>query len=279
MPAPVLATTEWLEAHLDDPAVKVIAVLARDASSDYTDGHVPGAIRWFWKDALWHDTDREFPTPDEMARRLGGVGIREGDTILLYGGLIQFATYAFWVLKMNDHADVRMLDGSRRKWLAEGRPLEVEPPRTELVEYRPQSSDQSSRLGRDDVRAHLEDPGRLLLDVRTPEEYAGERVGVAPGPDHGAERYGRIPGSVHLYFRELLNEDDNFPDEQELRTRLDGVGITVGSGRETIVYCRLSHRVTLAWFVMHYLLGLEDVRIYDGSWTEWGSIVGFPIER
>jgi thiosulfate/3-mercaptopyruvate sulfurtransferase len=279
MPAPVLVTTEWLEAHLDDPAVKVIEVLASDESSDYADGHVPGAVRWFWKGALWHETDREFPAPDEMARRLGGADIREGDTIVLYGGLIQFATYAFWVLKMNGHPDVRMLDGSRRKWLAEGRPLEVEPPRTEPAEYRPQPADQSSRVGRDDVRAHLDALGRLLLDVRTPEEYAGERVGVAPGPDHGAERSGRIPGSVHLFFRELLNEDDTFRDEQALRKALDGVGVTAGSGRETVVYCRLSHRATLAWFVMRYLLGFEDVRVYDGSWTEWGSIVGFPIER
>lgn len=278
MASAALVTTEWLEAHLDDPTMRVIEVLADDAATDYEDGHIPGAIRWFWKDACWHETDREFATPEEMAERLGAIGVRETDTIVLYGSRIQFSTYALWALRMAGHPDVRILDGSRLKWLAEGRPTQVEAPAVTPVAYTPQVGDASSRLGRDDVRAHLDDPGRLLLDVRSPEEYGGERVGLA-GADHGAERYGRIPGAVHLFFRELLNEDDTFKDPEELRPILEGVGITSDSERETVVYCRLSHRATLAWFTMTELLGLEGVRVYDGSWTEWGSIVGFPVER
>jgi len=278
-PTPPLVATDWLEAHLDAPDVRIVEVVAWSESHDYEDGHIPGAIRWFWKDALWHDTDREFPTPEQMADRLGAAGIGETDTIVLYGDLIQFATYAFWVLTMTGHPDVRLLEGSRRKWVAEGRALEVAVSSTEPVTYRSQRGDQSSRLGRDDVRAHLGDPGRVLLDVRSPEEYAGERVGMSATGDHGAERYGRIPEAQHLFFRELLEEDDRFKSADELRSILATCGVAADSGRETVVYCRLSHRATLAWFVMRYILGLEDVRVYDGSWTEWGSIVGFPIER
>ncbi|MDA0352898.1 MAG: sulfurtransferase [Chloroflexi bacterium] len=274
-----LVSTEWLQAHLDDPTVRVIEVVAWPESHDYEDGHIPGALRWFWKAALWHDTDREFPTPEEMADRLGRAGIRDTDTIVLYGDLIQFATYAFWVLTMTGHPDVRLLEGSRRKWVAEVRALDVDVPSVAPVTYRAQAEDQSSRVGRDDVREHLGNPGRVLLDVRSPEEYAGERVGMSATGDHGAERYGRIPGAVHLFFRELLTDDDQFKSEGELRSILASRGVVADSERETVVYCRLSHRATLAWFVMRYVLGLDDVRVYDGSWTEWGSIVGFPIER
>ena len=278
MTAP-LVTGDWLEEHLDDPGVRVVEVVAWPERHDYEDGHIPGAIRWFWKDALWHDTDREFPTPEEMAARLGRAGIRETDTIVLYGDSIQFATYAFWVLTMTGHPDARLLEGSRRLWVAEGRPLEVKAPSIEPVAYQPRPGDQSSRVGREDVRAHLDDPGRVLLDVRSPAEYAGERVGMSAERDHGAERYGRIPGAQHLFFRELLEEDDQFKPEAELRSLLASRGVEIDSSRETVVYCRLSHRATLAWFVMRYLLGFEQVRVYDGSWTEWGSIVGVPIER
>ncbi len=274
-----LVSTDWLERHLDDPTVRVIEIVAWPESRDYEDGHIPGAIRWLWKDALWHDTDREFPTPAEMAERLGAAGIRESDTIVLYGELIQFATYALWVLTMTGHPDVRLLEGSRRKWVAERRPLEVDVPVVEPVAYRTQRGDLSSRLGRDDVRAHLGSPDRVLLDVRSPEEYAGERVGMSATGDHGAERYGRIPGAQHLFFRELLEEDDRFKPEAELRSILASRGVSAEDDRETVVYCRLSHRATLAWFAMRFVLGFEDVRVYDGSWTEWGSIVGFPIER
>ena len=134
-------------------------------------------------------------------------------------------------------------------------------------------------MGRDYVLAGLGAPGRLLLDVRSPEENSGERVSPYPNFDHGAERVGRIPGAVHLFFREFLNDDDTFKSVEELRSICAGVGATPENAAEIVTYCRLSHRATLAWFVMHYLLGNENVRIYDGSWTEWGSIVGFPVER
>lgn len=244
----------------------------------YRVGHVPGAVWWYWKTTLWHDTDREFPTPQVMSRRLGDIGVTPETTVVLYGDPVQYGAYAFWVLSMCGHPDIRLLDGAKTRWCAEGRPLATETPRVTPVEYRPRPGDTASRVGRDDVRAGLGRPGRLLLDARSPEEYHGERVMPPPFFDHGAERTGRIPGAVHLYYRDLLNEDDTFKNPDELERVLRARGAARDRG-EIVVYCRLSHRATLVWVAMHHLLGYENVRVYDGSWTEWGSIVGFPVEK
>ncbi|MBI4312816.1 MAG: sulfurtransferase [Chloroflexi bacterium] len=273
-----LVSTAWLAEHLDDPKVRVIEVSSAIEDTAYREGHVPGAAWWYWKAALWHPTDREFATSEAMAQRLEVLGVTPDTTIVLYGRPVQFGTYAFWTLSMCGHRDVRMLDGGIARWRAEGRPLSAETPIFTPAAYAPTPRDESSRMGRDDVRAGLGRPGRLLLDVRTPEEYSGQRVTGPGGFDHGAERAGRIPGAVHLFFRELLNEDDTFKDPQTLRRLLAGVGIR-DPRQDVVVYCRLSHRATLAWFAMRYLLGYQDVKVYDGSWTEWGSIVGFPVER
>lgn len=278
---PRLVSCAWLAEHLDDPDVRVIEVSASPDDGVYREGHIPGALWWFWKDALWHQTDREFATPKELAQRLGSIGISPDTTIVLYGNPVQFGTYAFWVLTLCGHRDVRMLDGARTRWIEEGRPLLLDAPLFPAVDYLPGTADQSSRMGRDNVRANLGQSGRLLLDVRSPEEYSGERVSPSSlfGVDHGAERSGRIPGAIPLHFRELVNEDDTFLSPDELRSKFVNAGAIADSSEEVVIYCRLSHRATLAWFAMEYILGLDNVRIYDGSWTEWGSIVGFPIEK
>jgi len=274
-----LVSGVWLAEHLDDPGVRIVEVSASPDDTAYREGHIPGAVWWYWKEALWHPTDREFPTPDEMAERLGRIGVSPETTVVLYGSPVQFGTYAFWVLTMCGHRDIRLLDGSRTRWEAEGRPLTKEVPTFPVVAYQPGTEDLSSRVGREDVRANLGQKGRVLLDARSPEEYEGERVGPPPGFDHGAERTGRIPGATHLYFRELLHGDDLFLQPEELRALCAGLGATPDTSDEIVTYCRLSHRATLVWFAMRYLLGFTNVRVYDGSWTEWGSIVGFPVEK
>ena len=273
-----LVSAAWLAERLASPGLRVIEVASVNDAAAYRAGHIPGAVWWYWKAALWHDTDREFPTPEAMASRLGRVGVTPETTVVLYGDPVQYGAFAFWVLSMCGHPDVRLLDGAKTRWCAEGRPLSTETPRAAPVEYRPRPGDTASRVGRDDVRAGLGRPGRLLLDARSPEEYRGERVMPPPFFDHGAERTGRIPGAVHLYYRELLNEDDTFkrPDELERVLRARGAARDRG---EIVLYCRLSHRATLVWVAMRHLLGYENVRVYDGSWTEWGSIVGFPVEK
>ena len=279
-----LVSCGWLANRVDDPKVRVIEVSAANDDAAYRAGHIPGATWWFWKDALWHPTDREFITPDQLALRLGSMGVSPTDTVVIYGDPVQFGTYAFWVLTMAGHKNLRLLDGGRKRWIADDRPLSKEPPVYLPAPYPPGTADLTSRVGRDDVRAKLGQPGRRLLDVRAPEEYRGERVSPPSGEvrfgfDHGAERAGRIPGAAHLFFRELVNSDDTFLSPEELRVLLDRVGAAEDAGTEVVAYCRLSHRATLAWFAMKFLLGRENVLVYDGSWTEWGSIVGFPIEK
>jgi len=274
-----IVTTDWLAGHLDDPQVRVLEVSSEIEDTTYRQGHIPGAQSWFWKNLCWHDTNREFVTPDALAARLGPQGISAHTTLVLYGDPVQYGTYAFWSLTMAGHADLRVLDGGRTKWFAEDRPVATDVPEFSPVEYIPRSGDTQMRLGRENVREHLGDPQRLLLDVRSPEEYSGERVMEYGKFDHGAERGGRIPGAVSLYFKELLNPDDSFKSPVQLREILKGVGADPQRVEEIVCYCRLSHRATLAWTAMTHVLGYPDVKIYDGSWTEWGSIVGYPVEK
>jgi len=274
-----LVTTAWLAERLDDTSVRVIEIGATGDDVEYRAGHIPGAIHFFWKDLCWHDTDREFVTPGEMADRLGAVGIGPSTTLVLYSDRVQYGTYGFWALTMAGHRNLKLLDGSRTKWVSEGRPLTTEFQQFEAVPYPPPSADASSCVGRDNVLDNLGSEDRLLLDVRSPEEYSGERVMPPPGFDHGAERTGRIPGAVHLFYRDLVNDDDTYLSPDQLRDRFNTAGAAPDQTREVVTYCRLSHRATLAWFAMTRILGWDHVRIYDGSWTEWGSIVGFPIEK
>jgi thiosulfate/3-mercaptopyruvate sulfurtransferase len=277
--APQLVSGAWLAAHLDDHDLRILEVSATPDDAEYRQGHIPGALRWYWKDALWHATDREFPSPQEMASRLGQSGVAPDTTLVVYGSPVQYGTYAFWVLTMAGHRDLRLLDGSRKRWIADGRPFSTDIPTYAPVDYPAGIPDLASRVGREDVRSRLGQPGRILLDVRSPEEYRGERVSPPPGFDHGAERKGHIPGAVHLHFRDFLHDDDTFKSPQQLRARLREVGIGPETEAEIVTYCRLSHRATLVWFALSYILGYRRVRVYDGSWTEWGSIVGFPIAR
>jgi thiosulfate/3-mercaptopyruvate sulfurtransferase len=279
MYSPIVSNT-WLKNRILDPTIRIIEISAKkDAEADYAKKHIPGAINFWWKDLCWDSADRQFVTPKQLAKRLGDVGISDKDRIVLYGDPVQYGTYAFWALTMAGHPNLFILDGGRGKWIKEKLPTTNSIPKTQSVNYAIQPENQSMRLGRDDIRANLSREERLLLDVRSPEEYSGERVMEHGQFDHGAERGGRIPGAKHLFFRELLNVDDTFKSSIELKAIFDKVGASPDKVSEIVAYCRLSHRATLAWTAMTYILGYEGIKIYDGSWTEWGSIVGFPIEK
>lgn len=271
-----LVETDWMAEHISDPNVRLIEI-DWDERADYEAGHIPGALGWHWKTALWDPFERQFPTDEEFSARLGAAGIAKDTTVVFYGAPVQFGTYAWWVFKLFGHHDVRILNGGKVKWVAEGRPLSLEEPIVTPASYGPPARRPQLRASRDDVLMSLRDDATIILDHRSREEYLGQRVGVPGKPDVGAERAGRIPGARHVPFVSLLNEDTTFKSAEEIGSII-GAHVA-GKDDPVISYCRLSHRATLASFAMTELLGFSDVRVYDGSWTEWGSMVGVPIER
>ena len=276
--SPKLVSPSWLLERLDDPAITVLEISSDPEAKAYLKGHIPGAIFSFWKDLLWHETDREFVSSSELSSRLGEIGVSTDSTLVICGDPVQYGTYALWVMTMAGVKDVRILDGSRTRWINDRNPLETGGRSREPIDNGSLDPSIATRIGRDEVLQKINNPDTVLLDVRSPEEYRGERVSPPGGFDHGAERKGRIPGAVHLFFRELLNDDDTFISKEKLERKFSEVGVKKSSEKDIVSYCRLSHRATLSWFAMSEILGIEKAQIYDGSWTEWGSIVGFPVE-
>jgi thiosulfate/3-mercaptopyruvate sulfurtransferase len=275
-----LVDPAWLHRRRNDPRVKLIEIagMGQEDRQAYKAGHVPGAVCWDWKDMLWDATQRDFPAPEEFARRCGAAGIGNDTTVVFYGEGVQFGFYAWWTFRYCGHRNVKILDGARYRWAAEGRALATEvPPPAPPVTYTPVKRVERMRIHRDKVLAALRRAATLLLDGRSPEEYSGERVGGPGGPDVGAVRYGRIPGARHLYFEELLDGNKSFKPLPELKALFDARG--TGPDRDIIAYCRMSHRATVLYFALTQLLGMKNVKIYDGSWTEWGNLVGVPVER
>ena len=275
-----LVSVQWLAEHLEDPAVVILEVSIDPLDkADYRFGHIPGAHFVYWKDLLWHDSDREFPSADVLAKRLCALGVSDDTTVALVGDPFQFAAYAYWVMTMSGQEErCRLVDGGRRTWVAEERPLTTDIPEAAIGDLTPGAVDFSPRIGRDEVRAGLGPDGPLLIDMRSPEEYRGERVSPPwLAFDHGAERGGHIPGAHNLFIDNVLTDTGTLLPRDELRERFEAVGLT--DDVDIVTYCRLSHRGSLAWFILTRLLGKSNVRVYDGSWTEWGSIVGFPVER
>jgi thiosulfate/3-mercaptopyruvate sulfurtransferase len=272
----VLVTTDWLEEHLHDLDVVVAEV---DEDPDlYEDGHIEGAVKLHWKDDLQHALVRDVVPKAEFERLMGERGIANDTTVVLYGDKNNwFAAYAYWYLKVYGHRDVRLLDGGRQKWIDEGRGMTLALPAPAPIAYTAPELDESIRIRRDAVLAGLDDPAVALVDVRSPQEYAGELVAPPGYEQEGASRAGHIPGARSIPWATAVRDDGTFKDVDELREIYESRGVT--PDKEVRAYCRIGERSAHTWFVLRELLGYERVRNYDGSWTEWGNLVDVPIER
>jgi len=272
-----LVSTEWVATHLDDPDVVIV-----ESDEDvllYDLGHIPGAVKIDWHSDLNDPLIRDYLSPEAFARLLSGKGIRRDHTVVFYGDNFNWwAAYALWVFELFGHPDTRLMDGGRQKWLAEERPFVAQVPTRTPVEYPvPPRQDDPIRAFRDDVVAHMQRGGRLV-DVRSPQEYSGELLHMPDYPQEGALRGGHIPGAVSVPWRRAVNDDATFKGIDELR-EIYGVEVGLDREEEVIAYCRIGERSSHTWFVLRHLLGYPRVRNYDGSWTEWGNLVGAPIEK
>lgn len=270
-----LVSTAWVDEHKGSTGLVII-----ECDEDillYNTGHIPGAIKLDWHTELNHPVLRDYLDGEEMAKLLSRKGIKRDDAIVIYGDKSNWwATYAFWVLKLFGHEDVRIMDGGRALWIAEGRELSKETPiLTESSYPVVQRQDSEIRAYKEDVLKHF---GKPLIDVRSPQEYSGERTHMPDYPDEGAPRGGHIPTAASVPWAKAVNEDQTFKSIDELNAIYrDEAGIS--DAADVIAYCRIGERSSHTWFVLKYLLGIEKVRNYDGSWTEWGSAVRVPIVK
>jgi len=272
----VLVEPDWLEAHLNDPQIRIIE--ANEDPDLYDKGHIHGAVRVHWKQDLQDPIVRDWVPKDRFERILGELGISNNHLIVLYGDRNNwFATYTFWLLKYYGHRDARILNGGRDRWLREGRKTSLEPPRLAPATYQASEPNRSIRAFRDEILQRLQRPGAALVDVRSPAEFSGELLAPPAYAQEGAQRSGHIPGARNIPWTQNVREDGTFKDAQDLQRLYEGQGIR--ADQDVVAYCRIGERSSLTWFTLTYLLGYPQVKNYDGSWTEWGSLVGVPIER
>ncbi|TVR94942.1 MAG: sulfurtransferase [Trueperaceae bacterium] len=275
----VLVSTDWVNDHLDDPTVRLVEV--DEDVLLYAQGHIPGAVTLDWLTELQRPDVRDFVDADGFAKLMGAKGIGVDHTVILYGDKSNWwAAYAYWFFRYNGHDDVRLMDGGRQKWIAEGRALEATAPAVTPVKYRVPYRDASIRAFAGDVLQHLlavKDGRGSLVDVRSPQEFSGEKLHMPEYPQEGAQRGGHIPGAANVPWAMAVRSDGTFRSRDELRDLYAEAGVRPDA--PVITYCRIAERSSHTWFVLHELLGYPDVRNYDGSWTEWGNMVGVPIER
>lgn len=272
----VLVDTNWTEQHLNDPHVRTVEVDVDTKA--YEEGHIPGAVGWNWQTQLSDPVRRDVIQKADLETLLGESGIDNNTTVILYGDNNNwFATWAFWELKIYGHRDVRVMNGGRKKWLAEGRPLTKDNPQISKKSYRASEPDFS-------LRAYLPDVSQIaghangwkLVDVRSADEYSG-KILSPPGLPETCQRGGHIPGAYNVPWGKNVNDDGTFKSPEELKTLYESLGVT--PDKNVVAYCRIGERSSLTWFVLKYLLGYNNVKNYDGSWTEWGNLVNAPVRR
>ncbi len=271
----VLVDTEWVAQHKDDANVKLIEV---DVDTNaYEEGHIPGAIAWNWTSQLNDQVRRDILSKEAVEKLASEAGIKNSDTIILYGDNNNwFAAFAFWILKMYGHEDIRLMDGGRKKWLEEGREITTQEETPEAGSYTAKEADTSLRATVVEVLKDIESKNSHLVDVRSPAEYSGEVI-APPGMTETAQRGGHIPGAQSIPWSQAVNEDGTFKTADDLRELYGAKG--VDNSKPVIAYCRIGERSSHTWFVLHYLLGFQNCKNYDGSWTEYGSMVNVPIEK
>jgi thiosulfate/3-mercaptopyruvate sulfurtransferase len=271
----VLVDTDWALQHLNDPNVRFVEVDVDTTA--YEQGHIPGAVGWNWTSQLADGIRRDIASREDFSKLLQRSGIGPDTTIVLYGDNNNwFAAWAYWQLKLYGHRDVRILNGGRKYWLDHNLPLTTEIPSYPPTDYQLPEPDFSLRAFRDDILPRLGDERLVLVDVRSPAEFSGELL-APPGLTETAQRAGHIPGARNIPWAKAVREDGTFKSAEELRELYEAEGVT--PDKDVIAYCRIGERSSHSWFVLHELLGFQRVRNYDGSWTEWGSMVGVPIEK
>ena len=271
----VLVTTDWMAQHLNDASLRIVEVDVDTKA--YGEGHVPNAVGWAWDTQLCDTLRRDIIPQEKFEQLLGGSGINTTTTIILYGDNNNwFAAWALWQLKVYGHREVKLMNGGRKKWIAEGRELSTETPKMAPKTYKAQKPDTSIRAFLPEVMKASSERAAQLVDVRSPQEYSGEIL-APPGLPETCQRGGHIPGAKSIPWGKACNENGTFKSVEELRALYGGAGIT--GEKPVIAYCRIGERSSHTWFVLKYLLGYPNVKNYDGSWTEWGNLVAAPIEK
>ncbi|HVA26021.1 MAG TPA: sulfurtransferase [Chloroflexota bacterium] len=271
-----LVSTEWVTGHLNDPKVRLIEVDVD--TSAYEQGHIPGAVGVNWSTELEDTIRRDIPTKENWEKLLSRAGVSADTKIVFYGDNNNwFAAFAYWIAKMYGHQDVVLMNGGRKKWELENRPMTKDAASAAATSYTSRDLDPAFRALYADVRNYVGTPsGTALVDVRSPAEFSGEIV-APPGLPETAQRCGHIPGAANIPWGQAANEDGTFKSADELKALYEGKGVT--SDKDIVAYCRIGERSSHTWFVLKELLGYGKVRNYDGSWTEWGSVIGAPIDN